>query len=48
MLDAIRAGDAAGAEELGHAHAALFRSRVLAYLSQNDASTLRPVAGGNP
>ncbi len=48
MLAAIRAGDATAAERLGHAHAALFQARVLAYLSQNDASTLRPVAGGNP
>lgn len=48
MLAAIQDGDAAEAERLGHAHAALFQSRVLAYLSQNDASILRPVTGGNP
>lgn len=38
MLGAIRARDAAVAEDLGGKHAVLFRSRFLAYLEQNLAS----------
>ena len=44
MVAAIAAGDAARAEKLGHDHAALFQRRMLAYLTVNAASALRPVA----
>ena len=44
-VEAIAARDAAGAERLGHDHAALFQRRMLAYLTTNAASTLRPVSG---
>jgi len=43
MAEAIAARDAPRAEALGHAHAALFQRRVLAWLATNDAARLRPV-----
>jgi DNA-binding GntR family transcriptional regulator len=47
LTEAIATQDAARAEALGHEHAELFQSRMTAYLSANDASSLRPVANPN-
>jgi DNA-binding GntR family transcriptional regulator len=44
LVEAIAARDAAGAETLGHDHAALFQSRMLDYLSTNAAATLSPTS----